>query len=373
MKYIILQNTLAPYRISLFNRLYRMGLDLELLYMEEMEYGRSWKIDYDSIKYPYHLDRGVRRIIRGYELLWNPGIFRRFRKERDTVIVLGGSWNMPNVVFSCILKRLGLIRSEVMFWSEANCLTNGARKKNLFRDLLRSFVLNTGEGRVIVPGQMAIETFSKWGLKGRKFHVLPNVIEEERFAAVASREKKFTPLSDRPRFVMSIRLIEQLKGFMNFFQAIGRENVLSSEFILIGSGPDEGLFRRFIKENGYEDNIRLLGFCDMDTVAEEYSKADALILPSFSDPSPLALVEGICCKLPLLASTRCGNHYETVVNGLNGYTFDPDDHAAVKDAFESLMNRRNEWPELSRASRELFERNFKQDKVLGHFIESLSK
>ena len=166
MKYIILQNTLAPYRISLFNKLKELGLDIELLYMAEMERCRSWKIDYNTIHYPYEIDnKGFKGSIKGVDLYWNWKFLKRFCHEKDAKIILGGSWNCPDIIAACILKRLGFIKSEILFWSEANYLTIGSRKKNILRDLLRSFVYNTGNARVIVPGQRAIESLKNGGLE----------------------------------------------------------------------------------------------------------------------------------------------------------------------------------------------------------------
>lgn len=51
MKYLILQNTIAPYRNSLFNKMVEMGLDIELLYMCEREKERSWVIDYSTMSF----------------------------------------------------------------------------------------------------------------------------------------------------------------------------------------------------------------------------------------------------------------------------------------------------------------------------------
>ena len=131
MKFLLLQNTLAPYRISLFNKMYELGMDIELLYMDEMERFRSWKIDYDSIKYPYTIDyQGYKGSIKGFDIYWNWKFIRRFIKEKDVAIILGGPWNFPDAIVTCILKRLGLVKGKLYFWSEANYLTIGSQKKN---------------------------------------------------------------------------------------------------------------------------------------------------------------------------------------------------------------------------------------------------
>lgn len=371
MKYLILQNTTAPYRTSLFNKLYAMGLDLKLFYMCELEKERSWKVDYGTFHFPYYVDKGKDIYKKGISDHWNPKLIKMMRREKASKLILGGSWNALNVIAICLLKRIGLVKQEIVFWSEANYLTVGSRKKNKFRDWLRSFVYNSGEGRIIVPGRMAELSFEKWGISNKRFIRLPNVIEEEIVNPSFFEGRSFTPLTELPHFVMPVRLNERIKGIMNFFNAIESNNVKKAIFEVLGNGDDEELIKSYIKDNGYEEHIFLRGFCNMETVVSYYKECDVLLLPSFSDPSPLSLVEGCCAKMPVLASNRCGNHYETVEEGVNGYTFDPDNHQEVKKTFETMMEKRKEWKDMGEKSRHLFETNFKQSVVLPRFVAQL--
>lgn len=371
MKYLILQNTTAPYRTSLFNKLYEMGLDLKLFYMCELEKERSWKVDYSTFHFPYYVDKGKDIYGKICSNHWNPKIIKMMCREKDSVMILGGSWNALDVIVICALKHLGLVKQEIVFWSEANYLTVGSRKKNRFRDWLRSFVYNSGEGRIIVPGRMAELSFEKWGISNKRFIRLPNVIEEEIVNPSLFDNRSFTNSKELPHFVMPVRLNERIKGIMNFFNAIGPENVKKAVFEVLGNGDDEALIKSYIKRNGYEEHIILRGFCNMETVVSYYRNCDVLLLPSFSDPSPLSLVEGCCARLPILASNRCGNHYETVVEEKNGYTFNPDNHDDVRNAFETMMERRYEWKEMGEFSYGMFENHFRQNVVLPRFIAQL--
>lgn len=371
MKYLILQNTTAPYRTSLFNKLYNMGVDLKLFYMCELEKERSWKVNHSDFHFPYYIDKGKDFYLKGFTNHWNPRILKMMRDEKNSVFVLGGSWNAFDVIAICFLKRLGLIKQELVFWAEANYLTIGARKNNGLRDALRSFVYNSGDGRIIVPGKMAEISFEKWGINNKRFIRLPNVIDEEVINPKSVHNRSFTPLSELPRFIMPVRLNERIKGIINFFNAIGPLNVKSAIFDILGDGEDEEMIRSFVKEHGFESHIFLHGFCDMETVNWYYMQSDVMVLPSFSDPSPLSLVEACCKRLPILASNRCGNHFETVEEGENGYVFNPDDHQAIKKVFEKLMLRRHEWKEMGEHSGRLFELNFQQDVVLPRFVAAL--
>lgn len=106
-------------------------------------------------------------------------------------------------------------------------------------------------------------------------------------------------------------------------------------------------------------------------MVNHYMQADAFVLPSFSDSSPLSIVEVCYYKLPLLISERCGNHNETLVEGKKGYKFDPDNHIEVRNKFEQFLNCRSEWPIMGEVSRKMYEDNFAQRKVIDKFINSV--
>lgn len=370
MKYYFIQNIIAPYRVSLFNNLKSLGMDFEVLYMSAKESDRSWAIDIDSLKYPYHVYSGVYRSLNGFHLHFNPTMIKKCLALRNAIIILGGSWNDLNVVSICLLKRLGLIRSDLCFWAEANYLTIGASKKNAFRDMLRNFIYSCGNGTYIVPGRMSVETLYKWRVSVNHVIYLPNVIDESVFGK-SIKEYTQSKSNDIPKFVIPARLIEKYKGILNFFKKIGRENVLKCKFYVLGNGPDERLYSSYIEENGYQENIFLEGFKTSKEVFLYYVHSDAMILPSFSDPSPLSLPEGLSVGLPLLVSNRCGNYFESLENDVNGYLFDPFDEKSVNNAFERFLNERQRWQSMGEESLRLFNKNFKQSVVLKKFVSHL--
>lgn len=368
MKYIFIQNMIAPYRTSLFNKLETLGLGFEVLYMCELENDRlSWKIDHSQMHYRYQVLKGFYKTIHGFQFHWDPKIIRFIRKNPDSKVILGGSWNCPDIIAICLLKRTRLIKNELIFWAEANYLTLGARKKNRFRDSLRSFVYHSGDGRFIVPGRMSVETYKRWGIGVKEFIFLPNVIEEEKFRDFVHLPNK----SILPVFIIPARLEEHIKGQLNFFKSIGVKNLKRARFYLLGDGRSEGAIKEFIRDNQLENNIILMGNQTMEGMVSHYRIADVCVLPSFTDASPLALVESICCGLPLLISNYCGNHFETLVEGENGFSFSPYIPNEVKECFEKMMELRPLWPTMGRRSEELFKQNFKQEIVLKRFINQL--
>ena len=369
MKYCFIQNLIAPYRTALFNTLNELGLDFVVLYMNETVADRSWRVDLTSLKFHYHVFDGWQGVLFGYALNWNPRLIKYVKDNEEAKVILGSGWNDIDIIAICLLKRFHIIKNELLFWSEANYLTNGARRDNWIKRKLRSFIFHSGDGRFIVPGQMSVETFSRWKITVKEFLFLPNVIDENLFNTY---HRDYLPEEGLPNVIMPVRLIEKIKGIINFFQGIGKENVKKAIFHILGDGEDESMIQSFINSCGYSNHIILEGFKQGKDLVDFYNRADFFVLPSFSDPSPLSIVEATRCGLPLLVSRRCGNYLEALVEGVNGFSFDPDNRDEMRISFEKMLHSRPEWREMGRKSFLSFQRSFEQANVLKRFVTELT-
>lgn len=370
-KYIFFTNIPTPYRNSFYNALYRAGFNFEVYYMRNTEADRNWTIDQRDMQYPYYINEGFYRMIGHYHMHFNPKIVIKILKAKGAEIIIGGGWNDIDVLLLVILKRIGILKSQFHFWSEANYLTIGAMNDNLFKKCLRKFVYNSSNGAQLSSGKMTELTFDKWGMKNYKYINFPNTIEEEKFQ-ITEEKVEIRYKNSIPIFLMPVRLIENIKGIINFFKSIGGLNICKGLFLIAGDGPDKESIQSFICLHGFEKNIKLLGFRTTEEMVSLYERANVLVLPSFSDPSPLTLVEALAMKLPLLVSERCGNHFEAVINGKNGYLFNPSDPSSIKRAFESLMRRSDEWRSMGEISGSIYHGIFNRQVVIENFIKKIT-
>jgi glycosyltransferase involved in cell wall biosynthesis len=85
------------------------------------------------------------------------------------------------------------------------------------------------------------------------------------------------------------------------------------------------------------DRIHFLPGCNWPDVPRFLALADALVLPSQSEPWGLVVNEAMACGLPVLVSDRCGCVDDLVQNGRNGYRFDPDQPGELADRIGRLL------------------------------------
>jgi len=369
-KIIFFTNIVAPYRVFLFNKLEEVrskntSFDFEVYFMRHTEADRNWEVILDDLKFKHLIGNGFYLRMKHYHLHFNPIlILKLIRSKRE--IVLGSSWNDLNVLFIALLKSLGLISNKLSVWSEANYLTNNSQKENKSRDRLRKWFFSQIDGSFIVPGHMSTLSFEKWEIPVKNVVILPNLVSRELF------EKEGVYQNDtetKPNFFMVARLEESVKGIRNFLESIGNENVKKIVLRIAGTGSSLDNYLQYIKINNLEENVFLIGNLSQEEISLEYKKANIFVLPSFSDPSPLTIVEAIFSGLPVFVSERCGNHFEVVVNGENGYTFNPNDPNDIKNKFENLLSERNNWGEFSDKSVEIAFQNFQTENILNNFIK----
>ena len=368
---IFIQNLISPYRNRFFNSLFLLMKNFSVYYMGETEFDRNWDVSKIERKYPNWVDmNGYQFKIGGYCAHFNPRLVWRLLRNKETKnIIMAVSWQDPNIMAIAFVKKLHLTRKRLFFWAEANYTAEWTKKyNNRIKWWFKRLVFSSVDGALIIPGKMSEITFEKWNIKTERFIYLPNTIDDSNLKYVSGLRNE----SDLPIFLMPIRIIEKVKGGLNFFRSIGGGNIRKAKFVIAGDGEDKEIYAQFIRDNHYEENIVLEGFCDSKKMMNLYNKVNALVLPSFSDPSPLSLVEACLFHLPILCSNHCGNHYEAVEEGKNGYTFSPMNPDDIKQTFEKFMDCQDEWKKMGEISASIYKDKFETEKVIQRFVQQYS-
>lgn len=125
-----------------------------------------------------------------------------------------------------------------------------------------------------------------------------------------------------------------VKGLRVLFEAFEQARITAPEITLtvIGDGPDRQWVDAAAARIG---GITVLGYRSQDSVAETLAQSDALVLPSFAEGVPVALMEAMVSKRPVIA-TRVGGVAELVEDGVSGRLVAPGDASALAEAMIEL-------------------------------------
>lgn len=121
-------------------------------------------------------------------------------------------------------------------------------------------------------------------------------------------------------------------------QLNGDKSLDSVKYLICGQGEKKDTLEKLAEELGLKDIVRFLGF--RTDVSEIYEAADVFVFPSFREGLSVALMEAMCCGLPVLCSSIRGNTDLIDKNG--GILFAPDKSEEIVNALKCILNNEQE-------------------------------
>ncbi len=164
-----------------------------------------------------------------------------------------------------------------------------------------------------------------------KIHVVHCAVNPSFFEGTA------VPSPDNKRFICVGRLSRE-KGQLLLVEAAARlkERGVEFEIVLVGDGELRSLIQDRIAQHGLESSFRLLGWLDSKAVKQEILGSRALIVPSFIEGLPLAVMEALASRRPVI-STRVGGIPELVEPGRCGWIISPGSAESLAESMEEAL------------------------------------
>jgi colanic acid/amylovoran biosynthesis glycosyltransferase len=128
-----------------------------------------------------------------------------------------------------------------------------------------------------------------------------------------------TPVPAAPRLVSIGRIAEQ-KGHLLLVDAaaaLAARNI-DFELIIIGDGPLRDGLQQQIDRLGLGSRVRITGWINSEQIRNELINSRGLVLPSFAEGLPVAIMECLALGRPVI-STFVGGIPELVQDGVNGW------------------------------------------------------
>jgi len=205
------------------------------------------------------------------------------------------------------------------------------------KELLKGAVVAAFDA-ALVAGSRSDDYLRHLGMSGAVRFRAWDVVDNRHFEAGANEARRAAKalrntlaLPDR-YFFCSARFVAK-KNLAGLIQAYGiylkNAGPAAWSLVVAGSGPLDGALKVQARTAGVGDRIRFPGFLQYQELPAYYGLAEAFVLPSSSDQWGLVVNEAMAAGLPVLVSSRCGCSADLVHEGENGFTFNPDDPAAL--------------------------------------------
>lgn len=140
----------------------------------------------------------------------------------------------------------------------------------------------------------------------------------------------------RVLFVGRLAAVKGAPLLLRAFAAVSGDHP-EAELAIVGDGPDRAELERLAASLGVTARVAFLGYQPQEAVAEELSRSDLLVLPSFAEGVPVVLMEAMAAGLPVIAS-RVAGVPELVEDGTSGFVTPPGDLETLIDRLGRLLS-----------------------------------
>jgi colanic acid/amylovoran biosynthesis glycosyltransferase len=150
--------------------------------------------------------------------------------------------------------------------------------------------------------------------------------------------------------LITVGRLEREKGHSLLLDAIASPGCTRVDLTMIGDGDEMPALRAQAERLAIADRVRFLGRVGQDEIREHYARADAFCLSSLGEGIPVALMEAMALRLPVIAPRIMGIP-ELVEDGVSGLLVTPGRPDALAEAIAALAAQRRRWPEMGKAGR----------------------
>ncbi len=354
-KLIIIHNIIAPYKVALFNELVKLIPNLEVIFIAEKEKRRDWIVDYTKIKFPYTvLFKGSIDDINNFAIAKKTWFVLEKIKPGKLIIC-----DYSNIFGWISLFWAKINKIQIVFWlvSTIDDRKHFFPKEQIKQYFLKHFQLH------LSPGIKTKQYLEYMKVDSSKIQITGYGVENKFYLHKYNKFKndlffKENNVQTKNNFLFVGRLSPE-KNVISTLSAFNNISNIDNEWglIILGDGEQKGEIQSYILDHKLEKQIHLVGFVQQNNIVKYYANCKVLVLPSISEPWGLVVNEAMICRLPVLVSNRCGCAPELVKEGVNGFTFDPNDLNKLELLMKEFVSGKHNIDKMGDESYKIVERH----------------
>lgn len=170
----------------------------------------------------------------------------------------------------------------------------------------------------------------------RKSEVVSNGVPLRHFhsnhdtAAVREKYKLgFSPI------LLSVSRLDAEKNIDRILHAVARTKTHFT-YIVAGKGVERDTLEALASDLGISNRVSFIGFVEDEDLPALYAAADCFINAGTAELQGMSVMEAMATGLPILAAQAVALP-ELVLNGVNGYLFNPTDHARLATLLDCMF------------------------------------
>nr|WP_217359304.1 glycosyltransferase family 4 protein [Anabaena sp. UHCC 0204] len=299
----------------------------------------------------------------GHNLVWQ--LYQRLFELKPDVLVIAG-YSRPSMLAALLW---GLWHGKYLIIMSAT--TEGDAPRIWWREMFKSWFLKKYDA-ALVGGQPHKRYFMKLGMvpesiflgynvvensvfNTQQIHLLPNPLIKPFFLTV----NRFVPKKNLSRLISAYAAYRELAG------SDAWDLVLAGDGILLSS------LKKQINNLNLPTSVHLPGFLQQNQLLPYFAHAGCFIHASIQEQWGLVVNEAMAAGLPVLVSNRCGCYEDLIIEGVNGFGFDPEDSQQLTELMLKMSSGEIDLQSMGNAALEHIGK-FSPDYFAQGLIQSIS-
>lgn len=336
--------------------------------------GRVWpganETDFGAAKLQLVGKTGVVRYQKnnGYGLsltVASPAIVWEIAKYQPDIVIANGFsiWTLLALLVKPLFGwKIVVILDGISISTRFECSKPRLASRQMMSAMVDAFVANSQ-----AAAQYLIKTI---GIsKSKVFHktyIVPSLSAIDRSSVI--QEKVYKGLK-----ILYVGRLTRRKGVRTLIEACALLNKLGQtnySLILVGDGDERVDLEELVISSNISNNVDFVGWLDYGEIGHYLRAADVFVLPSFEDTWGAVLLEAMAFGKPVISSKMAGAS-ETVVEGKNGFIFDPRSSDELAEKLDKFIQSPTLAAQMGKVSKAIAAKHSIEDTAT--FFAELSK
>jgi glycosyltransferase involved in cell wall biosynthesis len=228
--------------------------------------------------------------------------------------------------------------------------------RNWWREIIKSWIVKRYKA-ALVGGQCHKRYLIKLGMLTNAIFFGYDVVGNDAFHPDKIQSLP-SPL-EKPFFLAINRFIPKKNIFFLIFSYAAYRQAAGAnawDLVLCGDGQQRPQIEHKITELGLKDVVHLPGFLQQEELLPYFAHASCFIHASIQEQWGLVVNEAMAAGLPVLVSNRCGCFEDLAIEGVNGFSFDPENSQQLTDLMLKMSSGEINFKQMGQAALEHIEK-----------------
>ncbi len=279
--------------------------------------------------------------------------------ERMNIHVIHSHYAIPHAIAAILAKQISKKKVKCITTLHGTDITIVGSHSSMIH--ITKYAIENSDKITVVSNYLKEKTEKFFQINPNKIQTIYNFVNPNYY-----KMKENKKLENPIIFFHSsnLRVVKNPLETIKIFDQIQKKTSKKCFLWVVGEGPLEHRMLTLCKKLNIEDKVKFLGI--QVNPAHFLKKASFFLSTSQDESFGLAALEAMACGVPVI-STRVGGVSEVVIEGKDGYLFEPKDISKATEIALSLINNPKKWEVLSKNAYDSARKRFAMNEIIEQY------